>query len=82
MAYYKTKIRREQALRAAMRQLPNGCLATPTLCHDWTGVVDLSPYFFYKYRQKRAEQMGGGKKERKMRMNKGRIGKNKEEGNK
>jgi len=51
------KRQRRQALRAG---LPKGFSATLPVCHDWTGVVALSPPFHpYKY-QGRETHRGDG----------------------
>jgi len=46
-----------------LKQYWGGCTvaapATVPFCHDWTGVVSLSPHVFvYKYGEERAEEEG------------------------
>jgi hypothetical protein len=60
MAYHQTKKQSEQALRAALRRLPSGRPATLPLCHDWIGVIGLSPYFFPINTDMRDEPKKGG----------------------
>jgi hypothetical protein len=60
MAYHQTKQQSEQALRAAPRRLLSGRPTTLPLCHDWIGVIGLSPYFFPINIDMRDEPKKGG----------------------
>jgi hypothetical protein len=78
MAYHEV-VKKKHRGDVPLRQSWGGCTvaasATLPLCHDWTGVVDLSPHVFaYKYRgseskkkekEKRKKAVGGDRNERK-----------------